>query len=254
MIGYCAVNLSSSDVDGTVQCFTITSLPANATLFYNGAPVTVGQVIPAVGNAAAVTFVAAANWNGVTDFNDTATDNLNVQDPTPGVATITVTSVNDGPDTGNSATTGIKGALNIGLTMTGTDPDGTVVSFAIKSLPANGVLSDGLGHEYAVGNVVAATNGQADIFFTPSATFTGTVTFNYASNDNGGAQDATPGVGTVVITPPISAPDPKPPETNNTSASGNGDAIKLPITLTGTDTDGTVKSFVINDLPANGKL
>ncbi|HEX7946396.1 MAG TPA: Ig-like domain-containing protein, partial [Phenylobacterium sp.] len=248
------VALHGSDVDGTVASFQINSLPANGTLMFNGAPVTVGQVIPAVANGAGVTFVPNANWNGVTDFNYTATDNQGAPDPTPGVATITVTDVNDGPDTGNSSATGVKGAVNIGLTMTGTDPDGTVVSFTIKSLPGNGTLSDGQGHNYAVGDVVTAVNGKADIFFTPSATFTGTVNFNYASNDDDGAQDATPGVGTVVITPPISAPDPKPPETNNTSASGNEDVVKLPISLTGTDSDGTVKSFVINDLPANGKL
>ncbi|MBL8556652.1 MAG: tandem-95 repeat protein, partial [Phenylobacterium sp.] len=253
--GAIAVNLSGSDVDGTVKLFTINSLPENGVLKDgNGNVLTVGSTVPATGNGATVYFTPNANWNGDTSFDYASRDNDDLDDATPATATITVASVNDAPDTGNSAATGIKGAVNIGLTLTGSDPDGTVVSFTIKSLPSNGVIKDANGNTLTIGSTVSAVNGQAEVFFTPTAAFTGVVNFNYASNDNEGLQDATPATGTVTITPPPAAPDPKPPETNNTSATGAEDVVKLAVNLTGSDPDGTVKQFVINTLPPNGKL
>jgi hypothetical protein len=250
-----AVNLTGTDVDGTVKLFTINSLPENGVLKDgNGNVLSVGSTVTATGNGATVYFTPNANWNGDTSFDYASQDNEGLDDATPATATITVTSVNDAPDTGNSAATGVKGAVNIGLTLTGTDSDGTVVSFTIKSLPADGVIKDANGNTLTVGSTVNAVNGQAEVFFTPSATFTGVVNFNYASNDNEGLQDATPATGTVTITPPPAQTTPKPPETNNTSATGLEDVVKLPVTLTGSDPDGTVTKFVINTLPPNGKL
>jgi len=251
-----AVALSGSDIDGVVKVFTINSLPNNGVLKdANGNVLKVGDTVVASGNGATVFFTPNANWNGTTEFDYASRDNENLDDLTPGTATINVASVNDAPDTADSVAKGTKGATDLPLTLTGSDSDGTVTSFVIKGLPANGTLKDANGNVLKVGDTVTANaNGEAQVFFTPTSTFTGAVTFKYASKDNEGLEDSTPATGTVTITAPPSAPDPKPPETINTSATGNEDQVKIEIKLSGTDSDGTVKSFTINDLPANGKL
>ena len=251
-----AVALSGSDIDGVVKLFTINSLPTNGVLKDGqGNVLKAGDTIVASGNGATVYFTPNANWNGTTEFDYASRDNDNQDDLTPGTATINVASVNDGPDTADSVAKGTKGATDLPLTLTGSDPDGSVTSFIVKSLPTNGVLKDGNGNVLKVGDSVTANaNGEAQVFFTPATTFTGVVNFKYASKDNEGLEDSTPATGTVTITAPPSAPDPKPPETNNTSATGVEDQLKIDINLSGTDSDGTVKSFTINDLPANGKL
>jgi VCBS repeat-containing protein len=73
------------------------SLPANGTLYLNGVALALGDSVPATGNAASVSFVPDANWNGDTGFSYASVDNLGLTDATPATATITVTAVNDAP-------------------------------------------------------------------------------------------------------------------------------------------------------------
>ena len=97
-----AVNLSGSDVDGTVASFMLTSLPANGTFYSNAAatnPLTLASVISATSNAATIYFKPNANWNGTTTFQYSATDNQNLVSATPAIGTITVNPVNDVPTT-----------------------------------------------------------------------------------------------------------------------------------------------------------
>ncbi|MFW2149529.1 beta strand repeat-containing protein, partial [Acinetobacter sp. TY1] len=97
-----AVNLSGSDVDGTVASFKLTSLPANGTFYSDLAatnPLTSASVISATSNAATIYFKPNANWNGTTTFHYSATDNQNLVSATPAIGTITVNPVNDVPTT-----------------------------------------------------------------------------------------------------------------------------------------------------------
>ena len=102
------VSLSGTDIDGTVASFRIVNLPSNGVLYSNAAltvPVIVGgSGMPAVGNAATVFFVPAANFNGSTSFQYVAIDNLGAVDDTSATASITVTAVNDAPVASGSAT------------------------------------------------------------------------------------------------------------------------------------------------------
>ena len=97
-----AVSLSGSDIDGTVASFHITSLPLNGTLYSDAGlstEIAAGDSVPASGNAATVYFVPAANFNGQNTFQYAAVDNDGLEDATPATATITVTAVNDAPET-----------------------------------------------------------------------------------------------------------------------------------------------------------
>ncbi|NWL80572.1 hypothetical protein DM872_27345, partial [Pseudomonas taiwanensis] len=242
------VSLSGSDLDGTVASFVIKSLPADGTLLLNGVALTIGSVVPATGNGANVTFVPNANWNGSTTFDYAAVDNQGLEDATPATGTITVAAINDAPETNATSASGNEDAAGIPVSLSGSDLDGTVAQFIIKSLPANGsLLLNGVA--LAIGDSVPATGNGANVTFVPNANWNGTATFDYAAVDNQGLEDATPATGTITVASVNDAP-----ETNVTSASGNEDSAGIPVSLSGSDFDGSVASFVIKSLPANGTL
>ncbi|MGJ8569716.1 MAG: tandem-95 repeat protein [Hoeflea sp.] len=95
-----AVNLSGTDIDGTIASFKIVSLPSDGTL-YSNAGLTVAlaanDLVSATGNVANVYFVPDADFNGAPTFQFTAIDDLGLEDATPATATITVTAVADAP-------------------------------------------------------------------------------------------------------------------------------------------------------------
>ena len=127
-----------------------------------------------------------------------------------------------------------------------------MASFQITSLPANGTLySDaGLNTVLAVGDTVAATGNAATVYFVPDANFNGPTTFDYAAVDNDAAP-RTPRRPPPSIT--VNSVNDA-PETNAGSGSGNEDAASIAVSLSGSDLDGTVASFNITSLPANGTL
>ncbi|WP_342247448.1 hypothetical protein, partial [Pseudomonas sp. OTU5201] len=129
------VALSGSDLDGTVDHFVIKSLPANGTLFLNGVALAIGSEVPAFANGASITFVPSANWNGTTDFQYASVDNQGLEDGTPATGTITVASVNDAPETAVTSASGNEDSAGIPVVLSGSDLDGTVDHFVIKSLP-----------------------------------------------------------------------------------------------------------------------
>ena len=249
-----AVSLSGSDLDGTVASFHISSLPANGTLYSDAELTTVlasGDSVAASGNAATVFFVPAANFNGSTSFQYAAVDNNAAQDATPATASITVGAVNTAPDTNAGSGSGLEGAASIAVSLSGSDLDGTVASFHISSLPANGTLySDAeLTTVLASGDSVAASGNAATVFFVPAANFNGSTSFQYAAVDNNAAQDATPATASITVGAVNTAPD-----TNAGSGSGLEGAASIAVSLSGSDLDGTVASFHISSLPANGTL
>ncbi len=242
------VALSGSDLDGTVDHFVIQSLPANGTLLLNGIALAIGAVVPASANGATLTFVPAANWNGSTGFDYAAVDNQGLEDATPATATITVSAVNDAPETAATAASGAEDAAGIPVALSGSDLDGSIDHFVIQSLPANGTLLLN-GVALAIGAAVPASANGATLTFVPSANWNGSTSFDYAAVDNQGLEDATPATATISITAVNDAP-----ETATTSASGAEDAAGIPVALSGSDLDGNVDHFVIQSLPANGTL
>ncbi|MGY0220077.1 tandem-95 repeat protein, partial [Endozoicomonadaceae bacterium StTr2] len=244
------VELSGSDVDGTVASFVIKSLPANGTLkLADGTVLKVGDTVPATNGTAGVVFVPNENWNGSTDFNFAAKDNDGLEDPTPATATVTVNAVNDAPTTNNASGSGDEDSTGINVELSGSDVDGTVASFVIKSLPANGTLKLADGTVLKVGDSVPATNGTAGVVFVPNENWNGSTDFNFAAKDNDGLEDPTPATATVTVNAVNDAPT-----TNNASGSGDEDSTGINVELSGSDVDGTVASFVIKSLPANGTL
>ncbi|WP_370679811.1 retention module-containing protein [Comamonas sp. GB3 AK4-5] len=240
------VELKGSDVDGTVKEFVIKSLPTDGKLMFNGQELAVGSKVPATNDGAQITFEPNANWNGQTTFTYASVDNDGLEDPTPATGTITVDAVNDAPETENTAGKGDEDKP-VTVELKGSDVDGTVKEFVIKSLPTDGKLMFN-GQELAVGSKVPATNDGAQITFEPNANWNGQTTFTYASVDNDGLEDPTPATGTITVDAVNDAP-----ETENTAGKGDEDK-PVTVELKGSDVDGTVKEFVIKSLPTDGKL
>ncbi|WP_445727656.1 Ig-like domain-containing protein [Kamptonema formosum] len=93
-----------------------------------------------------------------------------------------------------------------GPTLTGTDTDGTVVSYTISTLPD---ISQGKlflnGVEVTAGQILTPAQA-AQLKFQPNPSFTGSATFTYSATDNSGAVDATPATVTIPVTAPKRSP------------------------------------------------
>ncbi|HIK53343.1 MAG TPA: DUF4347 domain-containing protein [Oscillatoriales cyanobacterium M59_W2019_021] len=193
--------------DSTISFFTITSIPpaSQGTLFLGdpnagGTPITVGQTLTP-DQLTQVFFQPTATFNGTT-FEYAATNSFGETDPTPGV--VTLTFGNAPPETDNGSA-----QLTPGLTapirdLGGTDSDGTVSFFTIKTLPpaGQGILFLGdpgqRGTPVAVGQRLTAEELD-QLFFQAGSGFTG-ASFTYAATDNLGLEDPTPA--TVTLTAP----------------------------------------------------
>ena len=115
-----------------------------------------------------------------------------------GTVTVTV-AANIAPTTNVAMATGAEDATGIQVMLSGADTDGTVASFEIKSLPANGVLKNG-ATTLKIGDTVLATSNGATVTFVPALNFNGTASFTFAAKDNLNLEDATPETATVTVT------------------------------------------------------
>ncbi|WP_255990032.1 retention module-containing protein [Chitinolyticbacter albus] len=245
-----AVNLTGTDVDGSVASFKLTGLPANGTFYSDAAatnPLTLASVINATGNGATIYFKPNADWNGTNTFQYSATDNNGLVSTGNASGTITVNAVNDAPVPQALTASGNEDMV-IAVNLRGSDVDGTVASFKLTGLPANGTFySDAAAtNPLTLASVINATGNGATIYFKPNADWNGTNTFQYSATDNNGLVSTSNATGTLTVLSVNDAPAPQ-----VLTASGNEDTV-IAVNLRGTDVDGTVASFKLTGLPANG--
>jgi hypothetical protein len=252
--GQTAINpLTGSDPDATdvIASFTVTTLPpaAQGVLYYDNG----GTYVPVVAGtpltpaqAATLRFDPANGATGNVVFEYTVTDDEGLTDASPAIYTIPL--VNQPPvatNVTNPALLSNAGATSINP-LAATDPDGTVATYMIATLPdpSKGVL---------LLSGVPVTQGQvltpaqiALLQFDPAPGSSGSAVFTFTATDDQGATDATPATYTIPITYV-----PVPPTTDDkTNATLNVADGQKPISaLTGADVDGTVVSFTINSLP-----
>ncbi|TAH16755.1 MAG: DUF4347 domain-containing protein [Oscillatoriales cyanobacterium] len=252
--------LGGTDPDGTIASFTINTLPpaAQGTLFLGnpasgGIAVTAGQTLtPAQINQL---FFQATNSFAGANFTYSATDNQGLT--SPGTATVSaVLPTPNKPPVANNANISLPPNSTANIVGLGaTDPDGTIASYTINTLPtvAQGVLF--LGNPASGG--IAVTAGQIltpaqinQLFFQSTGTFTA-ANFSYSATDNQGA--TTPASASVAAAIPVPSPTPapvnKPPVANPVNSSQQPSSTALLTGLGGTDSDGTIASFTINTVP-----
>ncbi|MFW1812963.1 Ig-like domain-containing protein, partial [Acinetobacter ursingii] len=92
-----------------------------------------------------------------------------------------VTAVNDAPVAQATTASGNEDNI-IAVSLSGTDVDGTVASFKLSTLPANGSFysnSAGTGTALTTTDVITATSNGATIYFKPNADWNGSTNFQY---------------------------------------------------------------------------
>ena len=203
-------SLSGTDPDGnnTIASYQISALPpaSQGLLYVNGVLLNTTnfsglRLTPT--QAAQLTFDPSGTFVGNVTFQYTVTDDLNVTSAAAATYTIPVSNQ---PPVATSATNAIiantAGATTLSPSLSGTDADGTVVSFLIKSLPGTGSLTYN-GATVAVGASIPA-NQLSLLRYTPAAGQISTVSFTFSAVDNNNAESAA--VATYTI--PVQSPAP----------------------------------------------
>jgi hypothetical protein len=133
------------------------------------------------------------------------------------------------PPVANAQTVSVLAGTPINITLSGSDPEGSPLSYAVVSNPANGTLS-----------------GTApNLRYTSNTGFSGADSFTFRTND--GALNST----TATITINVRA---------NTAPVANAQSVTTPagtavnITLTGSDPEGSPLTYAIVGNPASGTL
>ncbi|MEG4013275.1 Ig-like domain-containing protein, partial [Microcoleus sp. S11D4] len=251
--------LGKSDPDGLIASYTINTLPSpdQGVLFLGdpangGVPVTPGQVLTPA-QIGQLFFQSTGNFTGA-NFSYSATDNNGATSPLATAtlgstgATPTPNPLNLPPVTNNANFTVDPNSSARVPGLGGSDPDGSIASYTINTLPpaAQGILFLG---DPANGGV-AVTSGQVltpeqigQLFFQSTGSFTG-ANFSYSATDNSGA--TSPATATVAAISPTSN---QPPSVNNINFTVPTNGIVQVLGLGGSDPDGSIVSYTITSVP-----
>ena len=165
------VTLSASDTGGPIAGYTITSVPANGTL-YSDLGLTQVVVSGATVTSPALYFVPNPDWSGNTGFSYTATD-LAGNVSAPAAASIQVDPVSDAPTLTVSAASGNEDtAIALSISTAQTDTDGSeTLTIKIDGIPAGATLANTAGDTLTIsGGSITLTPGQlAGLKITPPA-------------------------------------------------------------------------------------
>lgn len=161
------ITLSGDDTDGDELTYRIQSMPANGTLTTNG-------TLPDV------TYTPDANYVGDDSFTYYVNDGT--LDSTVATVSITVDPGNDDAPVADDKEVTVLENGSVEITLSGSDPEGSNLTYAVVSGPGNGSLSD--------------TTGQV-LTYTPDADFFGSDSFTYTVND--GAQDSAPAIVSITV-------------------------------------------------------
>jgi hypothetical protein len=167
-----AFTLGATDPDGDALTFTLVSLPASGTL--SGDPPT-------------MTYTPSPAFSGVDTFEFSVSDAEFTS--APAAVTISVNIPNRPPVAGpQSVTTDEDSALPI--TLTGSDPDGDALTYAITVPPSFGIL----------------TGNAPNLTYVPTSGFSGTDQFSFTVSD--GTLVSNAGIVTITVDPLPGGPAP----------------------------------------------
>jgi len=207
-----AAPLSATDPDGNVLTYTIVSPPAKGTL---------------TGTAPNLTYNPGPNLNGSDSFSFKVSDGI--LESAVATVSVAITPVND-PPVANAQTTATIEDTAVAISVSGSDTEGSSLTYAIVGSPPNGTLSGNL----------------PNVVYTPKANFSGTDSFTYRVND-GAANSAAATVG-ITVSPVNDAPV---ATARTLSVVKNTPAAA---TISGTDADGNPLNYAVLTNPTHGAL
>ena len=241
-----SISLSATDLDGTVTSYTITTLPlasAGQLQLFNGTPVVAGQALTPV-QVSSLVFVPANNFNGIINIPFTATDNQGATS-SPANIVIDVGFNNDAPAANPSTLAANEDNDITGITLTGSDVDGTISGVTITSLPSPtmGVLYLADGNTAVVAGTVLTPAEASNMVFKPAANFNGSVSIPFTVTDNLGAISSAANLSLSLLAvndTPVAIPN-----SINTL-----EDTAITISLTANDVDNNLQSIRITALPS----
>ncbi len=160
-----AITLTGVDAEGAPLIFTVLSNPTNGTL---------------TGSPPNLTYTPNANANGPDSFTFKANDGQ--LDSAPAIVAIAITPVND-PPVANSQSVNTLEDKPVAVTLTGSDVEGSPLTFTVLTPPAFGTLS----------------GTPPNLTYTPNADANGPDSFTFKVND--GELDSAPATVSVNIAP-----------------------------------------------------
>ena len=204
------ITLVATDPDSTTLTYAIATPPANGTATISGK---------------IVTYKPNANFNGTDSFTFTVSDGTATS--TPATVSLTITAVNDAP-TASAQTVSTEKNKPVTITIGGTDPEGSPLTYALGTRPLKGSV-------VLTGNVVT---------YTPTTNYMGSDSFTFTVKDG----LLTSPAATVSLT--VKAVN-IPPTATAQSVSLAEDSSKT-ITLAATDPDNTTLTYALASQPAKG--
>ncbi|WP_188113791.1 VCBS domain-containing protein [Salinicola halophyticus] len=178
-----------------------------------------GNAAAASGTLGTLAITAGGNWNysvansavQYLKAGETKVENFTVAtlDGTTKTIAVTIVGTNELPETSNVTVTGKEDPSSlIAVNLGGTDVDGSIGSFEISSLGANGIFyRDAAGTQTLTpGASITASGNGATVYFKPTGDWAGTTSLQYAAIDNNGSKDPTPATATINVAAVADAP------------------------------------------------
>jgi gliding motility-associated-like protein len=202
--------LTGTDNDGNPLTYSVVTPPAHGIL--------------SCANCASPTYTPNPNYNGSDSFTFKVNDGT--VDSAPATISITVTPVNDAPVV-NNQTVVVTEDIAKAITLTGSDIEGSALTFTILTQPTNGTLT--------------ATGSNATWTYTPNLNYFGPDSFTFKASD--GQLDSN--TGTVSIT--VEEVNDLPVAVNDLAITTNEDTpVSFPITTNDTDVDGVINPATVD--------
>jgi Ca2+-binding RTX toxin-like protein len=183
------ITLTGDDGDAGVTqslSFRVQSLPANGLLLdSNDNPVTVGSTL----TSATVNYTPNPGFTGSDSFTFDVMDDGGTADggqDTSTAATVSITVAPNQRPTANAQTVSASQNTAKSITLGGDDGDAGLVqnlTVSVRSLPANGTLRDSNGNAVTTDTLLPSAN----LTYTPNAEFTGSDSFTFTVQDDGGS-------------------------------------------------------------------
>ena len=207
------ITLGATDPDSDPLTYTLVSSPTRGTL---------------TGTAPGLTYTPGSNYNGADTFTFKASDGIFTSNTA--TITINVTPVNDPPVANSQSATTLEDN-SVGITLTGSDIEGSALNYIVVTQPQHGTL----------------TGSGANLTYSPTANYNGVDNFTFKVND--GTVDSNSNATVLITITPVNDP----PVANNQTVSLAED-VSTSIILSGSDPDGDPLTYTLLTQPAHGTL
>jgi hypothetical protein len=181
------------------------------------------------------------------DFEDRSSSSIRIETTDSAGATfakaltVTIGDVNEAPAADDNTIAAVAEDDDATITLSGSDPEGHALTFAIATAPAHGTLA-------AIGSPTCASACTAAVAYTPDRDFNGTDSFAYTVNDGSGT--STPATVSITVDPVNDTPDAA--DGSRTTSEDTPTALNLAALVSDVETAGPDLSYAIVTPPAHG--